>query len=560
MIFQTAYAHNKLFIAPFLNRGIDQERIDDAVTRVLRAKFELGLFDQPYISEQTAEQWVNNAKYKSLAKTAALESIVLLKNEKNILPIDKKIHSLAVIGIDAMEARLGGYSGPGNGKINILEGIREKLGKDVIVNYAEGCGRKMNEWKTIPGNCLSTSVNGEAVSGLKGEYFTTLTPGTDPVMTRIDKLIDFHWTLYSPDTLLSADQYSVRWTGKLKAPESGMFRIGLDGNDGYRLFINDQLLINNWRKQTYSTQLANFVFEKDKQYDIRVEFYEPMGNAHIRLIWNMGVVNDWDKKIKDAVATAKNADVAIIVAGIEEGEFRDRAMLSLPGHQEELIKQISATGKPVVVVLVGGSAVTIQNWLYNINGLIDVWYPGEEGGRAVADVLFGDYNPAGRLPVTFPLSEAQLPLVYNHKPTGRGDDYNNLSGLPLFPFGYGLSYTKFAYSAIRLDKQQIHSNETVKVYCSITNTGNREGDEVVQLYIRDILSSVARPVLELKGFQRIHLNAGETKTVSFNITPSMLQMLNEKLQTVIEPGDFRIMIGSSSRELWLKQTLTVVEK
>ena len=177
----------------------------------------------------------------------------------------------------------------------------------------------------------------------------------------------------------------------------------------------------------------------------------------------------------------------------------------------------------------------------------------------MADILFGDANPAGRLPISFPLSEAQLPLVYNHKPTGRGDDYYNLSGLPLFPFGYGLSYTRFAYSDIRLPKNSIRKNESVTVQATITNTGSRDGDEVVQLYIRDLLSSVARPVLELKGFQRIHLRAGEAKQVSFTITPAMLQMLDEKMNTIVEPGDFRIMIGASSRDLWLKETLRVTQ-
>ena len=248
----------------------------------------------------------------------------------------------------------------------------------------------------------------------------------------------------------------------------------------------------------------------------------------------------------------------MIVAGIQEGEFQDRAMLSLPGRQEELIQRVAATGKPVVVILVGGSAVTMNTWIDKIYGIIDVWYPGEEGGHAVADILFGDHNPSGRLPISFPLSEAQLPLVYNHKPTGRGDDYNNLSGLPLFPFGYGLSYTQFAYSDLRFDKKQIHTNESVNVHATITNTGNKPGEEVVQLYIRDLLSSVARPVLELKGFQSIHLNIGESKEVSFTIKPELLQMLNEKMQTVVEPGDFQIMIGASSRELWLKGLLRVV--
>jgi beta-glucosidase len=232
-------------------------------------------------------------------------------------------------------------------------------------------------------------------------------------------------------------------------------------------------------------------------------------------------------------------------------------MLSLPGHQEELINKIAATGKPVIVLLVGGSAITMINWLDNVNAVLDVWYPGEEGGDAVAEILFGDHNPAGRLPITFPLSEAQLPLVYNHKPTGRGDDYNNLSGLPLFPFGFGLSYTNFEYSEVKLDKNNISTNESTTVRFKLKNTGKFSGDEVVQIYIRDLLASVARPVMELKGFQRIHLNAGETKEVLFTITPEMLSMLDKDLKQVVEPGDFRIMIGSSSKDIRLKTTLVV---
>ncbi len=559
IIFQTEYKHHLLFMEPFLNGQISQKRIDDAVTRVLRAKFELGLFEDPYVSETEAEKWINNTSHKALAKQAALESVVLLKNENHLLPLNKKIRSIAVIGTDATEARLGGYSGPGNQKISILDGIREKLGKHTKVNYAEGCGREAIEWKVIPSDRFTTFLDGKSVNGFTAEYFSSLTPETKPVLIRIDKNIDFNWTLFSPDPLLRTDHYAVRWTGKLKATASGKYKIGLDGNDGFRLYINDQLLVDNWRKQSYHTVMADYVFEKDTQYNIRVEFYEALGNAHIHLVSDMDVKNDWEQKINEAAETAKASDAVIVTVGIQEGEFQDRAMLSLPGHQEEMIQKIAATGKPVIVVLVGGSAVTMQNWLDKINALIDVWYPGEEGGRAVADVLFGEYNPAGRLPITFPLSEAQLPWVYNHKPTGRGDDYINLSGQPLFPFGYGLSYTKFLYSNIHLDKKQSKTNEPVNVYCSIKNTGNRDGDEVVQLYIRDLLSSVARPVLELKGFQRIYLKAGETKTVSFTIIPSMLQMLNEQMKTVIEPGDFRIMIGSSSRELWLKETLTVVQ-
>ena len=560
VIFQTDYKHHALFIEPFLNGQISKKRIDDAVARVLRAKFELGLFEHPYVSETEAEKWISNSVHKALAKQAALESVVLLKNENHVLPLNKSIRSVAIIGTDAIEARLGGYSGPGNQKINILDGIREKLGNTVKVNLAEGCGRKSVEWKVIPSEQFSTVENGKMITGLKGEYFSSLVPDVKPALTRTDRNIDFNWTLFSPDPLLNTDHYSVRWTGKFTATETGKYKIGLDGNDGFRLYINNQLLIDNWAKQSYHTLLNDFVFEKNTQYDIRIEFYEAMGNAHIHLVSDMGVKDEWNKRIQEAVDAAAASDAAIITVGIQEGEFQDRAMLNLPGHQEEMIRRIAATGKPVIVVLVGGSAVTMNNWLDKVNGLVDIWYPGEEGGRAVADILFGDYNPAGKLPITFPLSEAQLPLVYNHKPTGRGDDYNNLSGLPLFPFGFGLSYTNFLYSNIQLDKKQIKANESVAVHCLVKNTGTREGDEVVQLYIRDLLSSVARPVLELKGFQRIHLKAGETKTVSFTITPAMFEMLNEQMKTVIEPGDFRIMIGSSSRELRLKETLTVIDK
>jgi beta-glucosidase len=269
------------------------------------------------------------------------------------------------------------------------------------------------------------------------------------------------------------------------------------------------------------------------------------------------VENNWQQKINEAVALTKKSDVAIVTVGIHEGEFQDRAMLSLPGHQEELIQAVAEMGKPVIIILVGGSAITMNKWIEKVSGILDVWYPGEEGGRAIADVLFGEYNPAGRLPITFPISEAQLPLVYNHKSTGRGDDYYNLTGLPLFPFGYGLSYTTFEYRDLHLDKKIITKNDSTIVRCAVRNTGNRGGDEVVQLYIHDMLSSVSRPVMELKGFQRIHLDPGETKEVEFTIVPEMLSMLNEQLQKIVEPGEFRIMIGASSRDLRLKDTLSL---
>ena len=553
VIFQTDYRHHRLFMPAFLDGSIDTNRINDAVARVLRAKFELGLFEQPYVAEDKIQQLEMTA-HKNLSRQASRESIVLLKNEGNILPIHKDIRTVAVIGEEAAVARLGGYSGPGNSKVSILAGIQERAGKNIQVVYAKGAGVLSSDWNIIPSTYLRTAKNEE---GLDAEFFNNISLSGAPTVTRVDKQINFLWTLSSPDRKIPKDFYSARWSGKIHAPNTGTFKIGIDGNDGFRLYLNNKLIINNWKKQTYSTMLADYHFVKDKEYDIKIEFFEPVGNAHLKLIWNVDVPNDWKKKIDSAVVAARKSDIAIVVAGIHEGEFQDRAMLSLPGHQEELIQAVAKTGKPIVVILVGGSAITMGNWMNNVKGIVDVWYPGEEGGRAVADVLFGDYNPAGRLPITFPVNEAQLPLVYNHKPTGRGDDYYNLSGLPLFPFGYGLSYTNFEYNNLELDRNSISRNESAMLTFTVKNIGSREGDEVVQLYIHDVLSSVSRPVMELKGFQRMHLQPGETKSLQFTITPELLSMLNIDWKKVVEPGDFRIMIGASSRDIRLKTTLRV---
>ena len=559
VIFQTAYGHKDLFMPPFLDGSISSATMDAAVARVLKIKFELGLFENPYTDEAEVSKWNNNPAHKLLSREAAQKSMVLLKNDNNVLPLKKTIRTIAIIGTDAKEARQGGYSGPGNGKINIVDGIKNKLGKTANVLYAAGCGRQSPEWTIIPSNNLSTIFNNKKEEGLLGEYFNNTQLIGKPVVTRVDPQLNFGWTLYGPHPDINFDFYSVRWTGKLTAPATGKFKIGIEGNDGFRLYLNGKLIVDNWKSQTFTTRLTDYQFEKNKIYDIRVEFFEPQGNARFKLIWNIGVPNDWQKKIDEAVAAAKKSGVAVVVVGIEEGEFSDRAYLNLPGHQEEMINQVAATGKPVVVVLIGGIAIIMNKWINNVSAILDAWYPGEDGGNAVANVLFGDYNPAGRLPITFPVFEGQLPLVYNHKPTGRGDDYNNLNGQPLFPFGFGLSYSSFEYSNLKFDKKQFGKTDSTKVYCTIKNTSTRDGEEVVQLYIRDLLSSLAQPIKRLKGFQRIYLKAGESKEILFNITPELLKMLNAKMQWEVEPGEFRIMIGASSKDIRLREVITVVE-
>ncbi|MDD4604503.1 MAG: glycoside hydrolase family 3 C-terminal domain-containing protein [Bacteroidales bacterium] len=556
VIFQTAYTHYPLFYEAFKKGMIRKEAIDSAVRRVLRAKFELGLFDHPYTDTLMLKQTDFIKEHRKIAKKAALESIVLLKNENQVLPLSKKISSVAVIGDDAIEGRLGGYSRNGKAVVNILQGINMKIDSS-RVHYLPGCGRDSGEFVTVPATALFHVQNNQKAEGLLGQYFNNITLQGIPALTRNDPQINFQWTLFSPDQkIINFDYYSVRWTGKLVAPETGKFKIGITGDDGYRLYLNDSLIIDNWRKQTVQTISRDYFFKKGSAYTIKIEFFETVGNVRFSLVWNVGIDNHCKKKIRDAVELVKKSDVAIVVAGIEEGEFRDRAYLSLPGYQEELIREIAATGKPVVVVLVGGSAITMTRFINEADAIVDVWYPGDEGGNAVADVLFGDYNPAGRLPITFPVHESQLPLTYYHKPTGRGDDYLNLTGKPLFPFGYGLSYTTFEYSNMQFTKPEIRTNDSVTVTFFVKNTGKYDGDEVVQLYIKDLLASVARPMMELKGFQRIHIKAGEKKEVKFILTPDLFSMLNKNMETVVEPGDFRIMAGTSSIDIRLRKIFT----
>lgn len=547
VIFQTDYDHYKLFIPPFLDGRINAARLDDAVARVLRAKFELGLFEDPYVNVEEIERFVNIVAHRQIARAAAAGSFVLLKKSSSGLPLKKSLKSIAVIGTDAVEARLGGYSGPGIKKVSIFDAIRTKL-PSIKANYAAGYERHEKDYVVVPASALK----------LKAAYFPNTSFSGNPAFEREDKEINFHWTLFSPDDRkLIKDHYSVRWTGTMTSPVTGTIHLGVEANDGYRLMVNGTSHVDRWIKQSYHTDLKPLHVEKGKTYNIQLEFMEPVGNATIKLIWDVGVQNDWKKKIDDAVVAAKQSDEVVAVVGIHEGEFQDRAFLGLPGHQEDLIDALVNTGKPVHVLLVGGSAITMDKWIDKVQSVVMIWYPGEAGGEAVADMLFGDVNPSGKLPITFPIHESQLPLTYNHLPTGRGDDYHNLTGLPLFPFGFGLSYTTFEYSDLQLAKNEIKEGESVVLRCKLKNTGTVTGSEVVQLYIRDELSSIARPIMELKGFQKISLKAGEEKDVYFVIDPSMLRMLNAKGASVIEPGMFRLMIGGSSRDLPLKQRLKV---
>ncbi|HWA56777.1 MAG TPA: glycoside hydrolase family 3 C-terminal domain-containing protein, partial [Gemmatimonadales bacterium] len=533
VIFQGDLARAPLFQAA-VDRGLVPDSvIDRAAARVLRLKFSLGLFDAPFADAARAERLLRDSTAHALARRAAVRSAVLLRN-RGVLPLDPaRLASVALIGVDAGEPRLGGYSGAGRRVVSARDALRARLGP-ARVRYAPGPGRGSPRFVTVPAVALRSLAGSP---GLSAEYFAGPDLGGAAVVSRVDPVIDFHWTFVPPAEGLDPAWFSARWRGTITSPRSGTIRLGVAGTDGFRLFLGDSLVIDAWTEQGASERLVPVRCRAGTPVPVRLEFREPAGNGRVRLVWDVGVVDDGERRIAEAVQAARGAGVAVVMVGLEEGEFRDRASLALPGRQEELIRQVAATGTPTVVVVIGGGAVTMRSWLDRTEAVLDLWYPGEAGGEALADLLFGDAAPAGRLPITFPVSEGQLPLVYNHLPTGRGDDYDDLTGLPQFPFGFGLSYTRFAWSDLEVIPEP--ASRLVTVRCTIANTGTREGDEVVQLYLHHPVSELARPVLSLAAFRRVALAPGARVTLEFQVERA-------------GDGALDIALGASSRDIRLR--------
>ena len=427
-------AVNKTLVEQVRSGRISQSTVDTAVARILRHKFQLGLFENPFVDAEKAQQLTDTADDRELAAEAARRAIVLLKNEKNTLPLDRtKLRSIAVIGPNAARAHLGGYTDPNPPRtVSILDGVKAKVGSAIKVNYSEG-----------------VKITKEG-----GNWFG--------------------------DTATLNDEE------------------------------NDRSLINQ------------------------------------------------------AVATAKSSDAVILAIGGNEdtnkegwaeNHLGDRDSVELVGRQNDLVKAVLATGKPTVVFLTNSGPLAINYVAANVPAILEGFYLGQETGTAVADVIFGDYNPGGKLPVSFPRSVGQLPIFYNKKPSARRG-YLFATTEPLYPFGFGLSYTTFKYEDMKMTKPRMTPNEEVEVSVQVTNTGKRAGNEVVQMYIRDEVSSVTRPVKELKGFQRVTLAAGESKRVTFRITPDKLEFYDREMKRVVEPGKFLVMVGGSSNTA-LTQSLEV---
>ena len=373
-----------------------------------------------------------------------------------------------------------------------------------------------------------------------------------PADVRTDEQVNFDWGRYKPAPHVGENNFSVRWTGKLTPAESGTYRLGATADDGVRLYLDGQLLIDAWKSNPTKTVTKEVNLEAGRAYDVRMEYYQYNREAIAKFVWSYP--HFAERQIDEAVRAARQADVAIVVLGLSaalEGEemtvstegFRggDRTDIALPKGQEALLKAVSATGKPVVLVLLNGSALAV-NWANdNVPAIVDAWYPGEEGGTALADVLFGDYNPGGRLPVTFYKSVDQLPPFTDYSMQGR--TYRYFKGEPLYPFGFGLSYTKFKYDNLKLSANKINAGAGLTITAEVQNVGEQAGDEVVQLYVTDVAASVPVPIRSLAGVRRVFLKPGEKQKISFALTREQMSIIDDSGKRVVEPGEFLVSVG-----------------
>ena len=541
-------------LAQAVKQGLITEGdIDKSVKRLLTALFRLGMFDPPEMVPYAQIPFSQNdtPEHRQLALKTARESIVLLKNANRTLPLKKDLKTIAVIGpnADSPEVMWGNYNGHASVLTTPLAGIKNAVSNTTQVLYAPGSTLAGEAVLPVPASALT--LNGTE-PGLKAEYFNNQNLSGSPVTVRTDARIDFDWGRYNPTPQLTGNNFSVRWTGKLTPPETGTYKLGFTADDGARVYLDGKLIVEAWPTNPKKTATADVTLDAGRSYDLRMEYFQNNRENIAKLVWSYPRMTE--RLLEEAVKAAQQADVAVLVLGISarlEGEempvtvegFRggDRTEISLPKPQETLLKAIAATGKPVVVVLLSGSALAV-NWAEsNVPAILAAWYPGGEGGTAIADVLFGNYNPGGRLPVTSYKSVDQLPPFTDYSMEGR--TYRYFKGQPLYPFGYGLSYTKFVYSNLRFAKRIVQMGEQVKVSVDVTNTGDREGDEVAQLYLTDSAATAPVPIRTLVGFERVSLRPREKRQVTFTITPRQMSLIDGRGKRVVEPGHFSITIG-----------------
>ena len=545
------------------------EMINDKVSRILWVKFKAGLFDKTFASDTTI---LTGEGHKKLALEFAKESIVLLKNEKNLLPLNlNKIKKIAVIGPNAAIARVGGG---GSSRVNPyysvspLKGIKQIVNDDTEVIFSQGDELRSSPLLPVANQFLQPE--GLTGAGLKAEFFNNIKLEGKPALTRTDSTLYFIWEDNYPGPGIGKDSYSVRWSGFITPPVSRIYTFYTASDDGIRLFINGKKLIENWSDHGTTVDSAKIELVAGKSYNIKVEYYENGGSAICLLGWDLPAGNVQNTMIAEAVAAARSADVAIVFAGTSdsfESEGFDRiGGLRLPGRQDELIKAVAEANQNTIVVLNTGTPVITDYWLSKVPVLLEAFFPGQEGGNAIGEIISGKCNPSGKLPFSFISGYNQTPAYMHYMDKSLEAPYdegvfvgyrylekNNL--VPTFPFGFGLSFTTFGYSDLTTTKG---ANDTWQVSLKVKNTGKVAGSEVVQLYISDVHSKVPRPVKELKGFARVTLDPGQDKTVSIPLNSRSFAYYDVKgKQWKVEPGSVEIMAGSSSADIRVKTNLLI---
>ena len=552
---------------------LSKNDVDRAVKRLLTARFRLGMFDPPdrVPYAKTPLGTIDSAEHRALALRSARESMVLLKNDKGILPLSSNVKTIAVIGpeADLVVALEGNYNGTPSNPVTPLLGLERRFGKQNTLVYAQGSTLVRDMPVPVPATALRPSRSGEETSmlgGLTAEYFNNANFEGVPAMTRTDQSIDFDWSGLNPIAAAQNGKFSVRWTGTFTPPAPGDYRIGVDiggcypcrDADDFRLYLDGKLVEE---RSTTPDLMIPIRFTDTGSHKIRLEYAHSRGDMNRNLSFGgdaAGITLLWDPPAEalrnEAVAAAQKADVIVACVGIsrdleseENAGMRpsvpgfyggDRTDIALPQPQRDLLKALAATGKPVIVVLMSGSAVAVDPELSS--AILAAWYPGEEGGTAIAETIAGDNNPAGRLPVTFYKSVDDLPPFDDYSMRGR--TYRYFTGQPLFPFGFGLSYAQFEYGGLKLSSMELTAGSSLEVDADVRNTSQRDGDEVAELYLT-FPKSQNEPIRALRGFTRVQIPRGETRRVHFSLQPRDLSEVNAAGERIIASGDYTVSVG-----------------
>ena len=538
-----------------VRRGLVTEaQVDTAVGRLFRARFRLGMFDPPERVPYAATPFGENDSpaHRALALEAARKSIVLLRNDGGALPLRRGLGRIAVIGpnADDVDVLLGNYNGLPAEPVTPLAGIRAKVAPATEVVYARGSEVAPNtpSLEVVPPSALVSDTGDLRASGLAGSYFANHDWLGAPAVTRADTALSFFWRR-SPAPGIPADSFSVRWTGAIVPPATGRYALGVEALGVVRLYLDDSLIVQFSERHEVATAWADVDLVAGRLRRIRVEYADRRPDAVVRLVWSVPDAHLLDS----AVAAARQADVAVLCLGLSprlEGEelpvrvpgFEggDRTSLDLPAPQEALLEALVATGKPVVLVLLNGSALSVTWAAEHVPAIVEAWYPGQAAGTALADVLFGDYNPAGRLPVTVYRSVGQLPAFTDYRMTGR--TYRFFRGEALYPFGYGLSYTRFRYRDLRVPPE-VRAGDSAAVSVEVENAGGVMGEEVVELFVTALDGDARSPIRSLEGFSRVALAPGERRRVVLALEPRSLSRVDAAGRRAVQPGRYEVSVG-----------------